>query len=355
MKQNIQPLNKLIDAFGNNNILCIGDIMLDEYIIGTTERISPEAPVPVVRHIQTKRVLGGVGNVAANLQALGCNASVFCTVGSDNEGYKIEEMMRKKNVLPYLYTVSHPTTKKQRIIAQKQQVCRVDFEEQLQLTKPEENKIIYQIGQILPEHNVVILSDYNKGLLTPRITQAVIKMANKQKIPVLIDPKGHDYQKYQGATLIKPNLGELKTAIQTLRPDLPTLHFSKLDGSLNIPEIQFMANLLRQTLNIRQAVITLGEHGMIGTCNTNSQIYRPTAAQAVSDVSGAGDTSLALLATSLGAKAPLETAMDLANIAAGIVVAKEGTATLSKSELKSAVKTFFQKNRAPHSNPLQIR
>lgn len=339
MLQTIQRLNKLIDAFPNNNILCVGDIMLDEYIAGTTERISPEAPVPVVRHTQTKRVLGGVGNVAANLTALGCKAAVFCAIGPDADGQMIEEMMQQKGITPYPHKVCRLTTKKQRIIAQKQQVCRVDFEEKLDLSKQQEDKIIYQLTSILPNHNVVILSDYNKGLLTPRITQAVIQAAKVKQIPVLIDPKGHNYRKYQDATLIKPNLGELNAAIRSLMPDFAPVSPLNHEGTPNITEIQTMADLLRQTLHLDQTVVTLSEHGMVGSCNIHGNIYRPTAAKAVSDVSGAGDTSLALLAAGLGVHARLEDAIDLANIGAGVVVAKEGTATLTTDELKSALKT----------------
>lgn len=350
MAHSLQRLNNLIDNFSNNNILCVGDIMLDEYIIGQTERISPEAPVPVVRHTQTKRVLGGVGNVAANLTSLGCKASVFCAIGADSDGRQIEEMLRPKNILPYPRKISPLTTKKQRIIAQKQQVCRVDFEEKLQLTKQQEDKIIYQVTSLLPEHNVVILSDYNKGFLTPRVTQGIIQAARKQHIPVLIDPKGHNYLKYQGASLIKPNLGELKTALQSLTPNTAFDFHPNPAQATDLKEIQKMANLLRKTLGIDQAVVTLSEHGMIGSCNLAGDIYRPTAAKAVSDVSGAGDTSLALLAAGLGAHASLADAIDLANIGAGVVVAKEGTATLSKGELKSAVKAFFQWAKRPPQN-----
>ena len=194
MTPKLQKFKQIIDSFANNNILCIGDIMLDEYIIGATERISPEAPVPVVRHLQTKQVLGGVGNVAANLTAIGCQASAFYVIGSDAAGQQLTKMLQQQNVSAYPHKLGHLTTTKQRIIAQKQQVCRVDYEEKLTLQKQQEDKIIYQLSRLLPQHNVVILSDYNKGLLSPRLTQAVIQMANKYHIPVLIDPKGQDYR-----------------------------------------------------------------------------------------------------------------------------------------------------------------
>ena len=340
MAQTVQKLTSLINSFPNNNILCIGDIMLDEYVIGLTERISPEAPVPVIHNIQTKRVLGGVGNVAANLISVGCQASVLCALGKDADGRNVEGMLHQQGIRLFPHYICPVTTKKQRIIAQKQQVCRVDFEEKMHLKKQQEDKIIYQTEQLLPQHNVVILSDYNKGLLTPRITQAIIQMAEKRHIPVLIDPKGNDYRKYQGAHLIKPNLGELHTAIQSLVPNLHCHIQPSSTNTIDVKKIQNMAHLLRQALHINQVVVTLSENGMVGSCAETGNIYRPTAAKAVSDVSGAGDTSLALLAAGLGAKALLSDAIDLANIAAGVVVAKKGTATLTKAELKAAAKAF---------------
>ncbi len=343
MTQTLRRFTTIINAFPCNKVLCIGDIMLDEYIAGLTERISPEAPVPVIHHLQTKRVLGGVGNVAANLTALGCQASIVSAIGNDSDGQYIENMLQQQSIHPFSHKVCPLTTKKQRIIAQKQQVCRVDFEEKLHLSKQQEDKIIYQIAQLLPQHNVVILSDYNKGLLTPRLTQTVIQMAQKQQIPVLVDPKGNNYRKYEGASLIKPNLKELNTAIQSLSPNLCThLHLDPSQKT-DLKKIQNMAHLLRQILHIDQVVVTLSEHGMVGSCANSGDIYRPTAAKAVSDVSGAGDTSLAVLSAGLGVKATLTDAIDLANIAAGVVVAKKGTATLTKNELNAATKSFLNR------------
>ena len=342
MTQALQKLNQLIDSLPNNNVLCIGDIMLDEYISGPAERISPEAPVSVIRHIQTKQVLGGVGNVAVNLTALDCKASAFYAVGPDSDGQLLTNMLQEKGVTVYPHKLARLTTKKQRILAHKQQVCRVDFEEKLQLNKQQEDKIIHQIKSLLPQHNVVILSDYDKGLLTPRITQAVIQASKQQNKLVLVDPKGYNYRKYQEASLIKPNLGELNTAIRSLMTDfVPDPPLDPANAN-DIKEIQLLAKLLCQTVHIDQAVVTLSSHGMIGTDCFADSIYRPTAAQAVADVSGAGDTSLALLAASLGAHARLEEAIDLANIGAGVVVGKEGTATISRKELKSSLRAFFK-------------
>lgn len=338
MSLNFQQLNEILNILHTTSVLCVGDMMMDEYVSGPASRLSPEAPVPVILKKNVRQVLGGVGNVAANLSELGCMSTVFYAVADDQEGQRIREMLEQRGIISYPHIISSITTKKQRIISQKQQICRIDSEEPLILTKQQEDKIVHQVTSLLPQHNVVILSDYNKGFISPRVAQGIIKAAAMQSKPVLVDPKGSDYSKYSGATLIKPNLSELKTAVaKELGSSIPSeLNPATASG---IQNIQQAAHILCNQLHIQQAVVTLGEHGMIGT--DKKFIYRPTTAKAVSDVSGAGDTSLAVLAASLGIGASLENAMDLANIGAGIVVAKEGTATLSHAELNDSLKTLF--------------
>ena len=166
-------------------------------------RLSPEAPVPVIRRNGLRQVLGGVGNVAANLADLGCHTTVFYAAGDDGDGYQIKKMLSEKNIEAHPLITDTVTTKKQRIIARKHQICRVDTEEPLQLTKQQEDKVLYQINSLLPRVNVVLISDYNKGFLSPRLTQNIIQSALKNSRFVLVDPKGTDYQKYKGASLIK--------------------------------------------------------------------------------------------------------------------------------------------------------
>jgi D-beta-D-heptose 7-phosphate kinase/D-beta-D-heptose 1-phosphate adenosyltransferase len=340
MSTNFQRLDKLVGFFPSNNILCVGDMMLDEYISGPADRLSPEAPVPVIRRKDVRQVLGGVGNVAANLAALGCQTSVYYAVAQDHEADQIKQMLAAKNITAYPFTAGLMTTKKQRIMAYKQQICRIDSEEPLKLSKQQEDMIIHQISSLLPHANLVLLSDYNKGLITPRVAQGIIQAATEQHKPVLVDPKGNDYTKYAGATLIKPNLNELKTAVKQLVPqdtDVDTLNLTTPNG---IEKVQEFATLLREKLGIEQAVVTLGEYGMLAS-DTHGTIYRPTTAKAVSDVSGAGDTSLALLGASFVSGTPLENSLDLANIGAGIVVGKQGTATLSAGELRTTLRNMF--------------
>ena len=340
MSTNFQKLDKLVSFFPSNTILCVGDMMLDEYISGPADRLSPEAPVPVIRRKNVRQVLGGVGNVAANLAALGCQTSVFYAVAQDQEADQIKQMLSEKNITAYPFTAGLMTTKKQRIMAYKQQICRIDSEEPLKLNKQQEDMIIHHVSSLLPHTNLVLLSDYNKGLISPRVAQGIIQEAINQHKPVLVDPKGTDYTKYKGATLIKPNLNELKMAVKQLVPldtDIDSLNPSTADG---IEKVKGFATLLREKLGIDQAVVTLGEYGMLAS-DRHGTTYRPTTAKAVSDVSGAGDTSLALLGASFVSGTPLENSLDLANIGAGIVVGKQGTATLSASELRTTLRNMF--------------
>lgn len=335
MLHNLQKLDNIVNMFHMNNALCIGDIMLDEYISGSADRISPEAPVPVIRCTNTRQVLGGVGNLAANLNALGCQTAVFYAIGKDSDGEQINKMLSEKGIITYPFQTNNITTKKQRIIAQKQQICRIDHEEPLSLTRQQEDKIIHHITSLMPKYNIIFLSDYNKGLITPYVAENIIKQANTMHKNIFVDPKGTNYHKYNKATLVKPNFNEFKTAI---KHNLPT-ETGNID-TLNTESVKTMAEKLRQKLKLEKIVVTLGEQGMVGIEN-NKAIYRPTTAHSVSDVSGAGDTSLAVLGASLGTGTSLENAIDLANIAAGIVVGKEGTAILSSTELKKTLNDMF--------------
>ncbi|MBQ3696047.1 MAG: hypothetical protein II938_03675 [Alphaproteobacteria bacterium] len=340
MSTNFQKLDRIVDSFPINSVLCVGDMILDEYISGPADRLSPEAPVPVIRRQNVRQVLGGVGNVAANLAALGCTTSVLYAVAEDSEANQIKQMLSDRHINAYPFTAGLMTTKKQRIMAHKQQICRIDSEEPLYLTKQQEDKIIYQVSSLLPHINIVLISDYNKGFISPRVVQGIIQAANDQHKYILVDPKGSDYTKYQGATLIKPNFGEFKTAIKRLDPDITEVDALNPAHEQDLEKIKQLTSFMRKKLNTRSIVVTLGEHGMLASDETTT-LYRPTVAKAVSDVSGAGDTSLAVLGAALGSCTTLENALDLANIGAGVVVAKEGTSTLSSSELKTTIRSMF--------------
>ena len=340
MGMNFKRLYELVDSFPISSVLCVGDMILDEYICGQIKRISPEAPVPIIQQKNAYSTLGGVGNVAANLAALGCETSVFYADAQDLESTKVKEMLDEQHIHVYRILAGVQTPRKQRIIARNQQVCRIDFETPLNLTKQQEDKIIHQVSSLLPHVNTVLIADYNKGLITPRIAQGIIQAANEQHKYILVSPKGTDYEKYKGATLIKPNLTEFKTAMKQIHPESSEIETLDPADNQDLQKIKQLVPIMREKLDTSNLVVTLGDQGMLAS-NQDGIIYRPTIKKSVSDISGAGDTALAVLGATLGSCASLENAMDLANIGAGVVIEKEGTATLSSRELKTSIRNMF--------------
>ncbi len=319
----------LIDKLPNGRVLVVGDIILDRFISGAVERISPEAPVPVFRLIEEKEMLGGAGNVAANLATLGCDCTLFGVIGNDTYGTALSKFLDDLKIKHFLMTTSDaPTITKIRLIAKNNHLMRMDREKTIQLTPAQEIDLLSQIEKQIHQTDVVLLSDYGKGLLTPNFTQAVIHLAQAAGKPVFIDPKGADYTKYSGADLIKPNRVELELATQTaLRPD----------DSNFIQQVTDAARQMLEKTNIEQTIVTLSERGMIYiNRNPNVEpIYLPTFAREVFDVSGAGDTSMAVLGLAIAIGATIDQAMTLGNLASGAVVRKLGTATVTLDELKT--------------------
>ena len=337
---NFKKLYELVDAFPISTVLCVGDMMLDEYVSGQINRVSPEAPVPIIQRKNVYTTLGGVGNVAANVVALGCETSVFYAAAPDKDGETVKQMLEDKHIHTYPFSAATMTTKKQRIIARKQQICRIDSEEPLNLTKQQEDKIIHQVSSLFPHVNTVLIADYNKGFITPRVAQGIIQAAREQNKCVLVSPKGTDYEKYKGATLIKPNLAEFKAIMKQITPGLTEIEALDPADDQDLQKIEQLAPIMREKLGTSNLVVTLGQHGILGS-DEDGVIYRPTEEKSVSDISGAGDTTLAVLGASFGSCITLENAMDLANIGAGVVIEKEGTATLSSRELKSSIRNLF--------------
>ncbi len=301
--------------FSKTRLLVVGDVMLDRYWFGDTGRISPEAPVPVVQVARIDERLGGAANVARNASALGAQTSILGIIGQDEAGRRVAELLQESGVHSQLQTDSNvPTTVKLRVIARQQQLIRLDFEE-----TPSSNALSQKLKQfedLLPETDVVILSDYGKGALE-QVT-AMIGLAKAKQKTILVDPKGDAYAKYQGATLLTPNRSELRQVIGAWSSE---------------EELTHKAQALRAELDLEALLLTRSEEGMTlftkqGTSHVRAQ------AREVFDVSGAGDTVIATLAVALAAKWPLERAMALANRAGGIVVGKLGTATVSAEELQ---------------------
>ncbi|MCZ4064444.1 D-glycero-beta-D-manno-heptose-7-phosphate kinase [Oxalobacter aliiformigenes] len=333
----------LINRFPNVRALVIGDIMLDTFVYGEVDRISPEAPVPVFKYRQKTEMLGGAGNVAANLAALGCITTFIGIVGNDSTGRKIASLLNKAGTKCHLLKLNgYPTIIKTRFVAKTNHLLRMDNEEVLPVITALLPRIKKILNRAISAADIVLVSDYNKGLLTHETTPIVIDICNKLHKKVIIDPKGHDYSKYAGATLVKPNLKEFSEATgKKYYPLSPNFQ----------PEIIKEAKHLFEQYKIENLVITLSEHGMLHIPSEHPNVVEKISAQVkeVCDVSGAGDTALASLGASLGAGASISDAMKLANIAAGIVVGKLGTSTLSYDELKKSL--MVQERENHHINP----
>ena len=324
-------LSSYIDNFKDVKVLVIGDIMLDRYIYGNVTRISPEAPVPVFKYDHEKIMLGGAGNVVANLTALGCQTIFLGIIGNDSNGKIVSALLHKTNAKSHFLKLSgYPTIVKTRLVSANQHITRIDQEELLPINEdliPRFKKILMNV---IKNVDVVLISDYNKGLLTSITAQMVIDICTKLGKKSIIDPKGIDYSKYINATLIKPNLKEFSEATgKQYNPKSPNF----------LDDVASGAEILFKKYNIKNLIVTLSEYGMlyIHSDDTNTIEQIPTQAKEVYDVSGAGDTSLATLGASLGTNLSVSEAMKLANLTSGIVVGKLGTATVTSSELKNAL------------------
>ena len=288
--------------------------MLDRYWFGEVERVSPEAPVPVVRVRATEERLGGAANVARNVEALGVRTALLSVVGDDEAGTRIGTLLAETSIQPYLHTdATLATTVKLRVVGRQQQMLRVDFENQ-----PEAEVLAQKLDEyksLLATHDVVILSDYGKGGLT-HITR-MIELARAAGRRVLVDPKGDDYTRYAGATVITPNRAELREVIGRWKSEA---------------DLEARVQKLRSELAVEAVLLTRSEEGMTLFAQGPSWSI-PAVAREVFDVSGAGDTVIAVLGAALAAGAELREAVSLANRAGGIVVGKLGTATVSYAEL----------------------
>jgi rfaE bifunctional protein kinase chain/domain len=297
-------------------VLVVGDAMLDRYWFGAVDRISPEAPVPVVRVNPGKQQerLGGAANVAWNVQSLGAHASLLTAIGDDEHGHRLQQLLARSGIEPvFKLDPRLTTTVKLRVIGRSQQLLRVDFEEEPDHEVLEDMLALYE--KALPVSKVVLFSDYGKGGLThiPRM----IDLARARAKPVLIDPKGSDYGRYKGATVITPNRAELAQVI----------------GSWNSErQLEERAQKLRESLDLEALLLTRSEEGM-SLYDARGHLHLEAQAREVFDVTGAGDTVIATLAAMLAAGLDLRAAMPIANRAGGIVVGKFGTASVSYEEL----------------------
>lgn len=303
-------------------IAVLGDVMLDRYLWGGIDRISPEAPVPVLAVGPEEERPGGGANVAANLVDLGSQASLFALIGQDEAGARLRAAIESGGVATSgVIAASRPTTQKTRLMARSQQVLRIDHEESEPASDHDLDAVLAAL--CAAEWDALILSDYGKGVLTDSVLRAAIDEAARRGVPCVVDPKGYDYTRYQGACGLTPNLAEAEAALGRQLPDREALAEGAAD--------------LIDRCDLRGVLITLGPDGMFAAQRDGNSFQVPTAARAVFDVTGAGDTVVATLTLGLAAGLPFEQAVLLANAAAGIVVAKVGTATVGRDELLHAL------------------
>jgi D-beta-D-heptose 7-phosphate kinase/D-beta-D-heptose 1-phosphate adenosyltransferase len=321
-----QRAAELLRESHNRNIVVLGDVMLDEFIWGEVTRVSPEAPVPVVDIRRESTHLGGAANVLANLLAFGAQAVVIGVVGDDAAGEKIRASLRNDGGVQtddlLIADDSRPTTIKTRIIAHNQMVVRADREQRTPVSSVTEDRIIKAVKAAIQNAHALVVSDYDKGVVTRRILSEVLPAAYG-RMPVLIDPKIRNFDSYRPATLVTPNHYE---ALRLTNLDEDS------DGGL-----QAAARMIQKRLSCDAVLITRGDRGMMLLEGNRDPVYVETAAQEVFDVTGAGDTVIAMLAAALAAGASMTEAAVLANQAAGIVVGKIGTATASAEEVLDSI------------------
>jgi len=326
-ERGMQEEEALFRSIGSPRVLVVGDLILDTYIRGRVRRISPEAPIPVFEGGDRFYRLGGAGNVAANLRALGADTSVCGCLGEDQEGKTLLSLLKSLGVETecLLRREDRPTTRKTRFLSQDHQLLRWDEEE----TSPLEGDVARRISTWLREgkgtYDALVLSDYGKGVLTEEVIRSAVERAGRDGIPLVVDPKGRDYAKYRGATHITPNRleAELATGIPLSDPSM----------------VEAAADRLLSMLDLQAGIVTLGKEGIFYKTRSGEKGLLPARARAVYDVTGAGDTVVSVLAFCLGAGLPLAPALKLCNVAAGIVVGKLGAVPVTREEILSELGT----------------
>ena len=318
-------LQALLEQTRGRRVAVVGDAMLDVYLRGEVDRISPEAPVPVVRVSERKLALGGAANVANNNVTIGAACELVAAVGDDIAGATLREMLRSaKTETRSLVKVGRPTTTKTRVVARSQQLVRYDEEDDSDLDAGETELLLSALRTAIDDADALVLEDYNKGVLVHRVIRSAIDWANEKGIPVIVDPKYRNFFAYRGATIFKPNRRELESA---------------LGAAVNLEHPQALPSTFER-LGVEHLLLTLGEKGM-ALISADGEVGRiPTTAREVYDVVGAGDTVTAYLASILAAGGTPAEAAIVANFAAGVEVGKLGAATVTKAEVLEAYDDF---------------
>lgn len=317
-------LKALFSSFNKLTVLIVGDVMIDSYLWGSVNRISPEAPVPIVDINKKNHRLGGAANVALNIQAMGATPVLCSIIGDDKNGKLFFDLLKKQKISSDQLVKSKQriTTVKTRIIGNKHQLIRVDEETNIPANKTEADKIIKNIKKIILEKNidVIIFEDYDKGCLTPNIINSVISLAAKKNIPIVVDPKKNNFWEYKNITLFKPNLKELKEGIK-----------SDFDHN-NIKELTKVVSAFIKKQNIDSALITLSDKGLYIHTNDTKTII-PAHVRNISDVSGAGDTVVSIAALGIALKLSAVKIATLANLSGGLVCEQTGVVPINKKQL----------------------
>jgi D-beta-D-heptose 7-phosphate kinase/D-beta-D-heptose 1-phosphate adenosyltransferase len=313
-----ERMAELLDAAPRHRIAIVGDAMLDVYLRGDVDRISPEAPVPVVRVRERRLALGGAANVAQNVAALGARCELVATVGADAAGATLRAMLAAIDADPRaLVEIGRPTTTKTRVLARAQQLLRFDEEEDADLGGTEAARVLDAVRRAVSEADALVLEDYNKGVLVPAVIEESIRLARQRGIPIVVDPKYRNFFAFRGATVFKPNRRELESA---------------LGAAVDLEHPEALPGTFRR-LGVENLLLTLGEGGM-ALISADGEVRRVvTTAREVYDVVGAGDTVTAYLATMLAAGAKVSEAAVVANYAAGVEVGKLGAATVTADEV----------------------
>jgi len=314
-------MRSIISKFSQCKVVVVGEIMLDNYLMGEVTRISPEAPVPIVRVKNKFKTLGGAGNVVLNLAALGCKTDIFSIRGDDSEGEQVSMILREKGITDHvIIDTSRPTISKTRILAQGQQLIRFDEEEIKELSEDKLSSLLDQFRRNALDADVVIISDYGKGIFNSGISRSIISMCKEKQIPVFVDPKRKVWERYEEATCITPNTVEIEEVTNTIITDENML--------------VKIANEVRNKYKLEWFLVTRGPKGMCLVDKDGMPFFIKATAREVYDVSGAGDTVIATLAAGVAAGLSLPEAVELSNLAAGIVVGKLGSQPITSKELE---------------------
>jgi D-glycero-beta-D-manno-heptose-7-phosphate kinase len=316
--------DKLFQDFTQLKVAVIGDTMLDTYWWGNVDRISPEAPVPVVAVTKKEHRIGGAGNVALNIASLGASVSMISVLGKDDDGEQLTTLLQQNNInTKYLVHSEHRiTTNKIRIISRNQHMMRLDAEMADDMIAADEDRLLYAFENYIAAENpaVVILEDYNKGVLTENVIKRIISLCRKHGVLTAVDPKRKSFFTYQGVDIFKPNLKEIKDGLNIIRDDI------------NLSVLKDMHLLLQEKLNHRISLITLSEKGVFYQQENDADII-PTHIRSIADVSGAGDTVIAVAALVFAASNDIKLMAEMANIAGGLVCEEVGTVAIDKKLL----------------------